>query len=117
MFLRGMNSIMAALPLYKYEIKSGQHQQQTSVPYSEGTMLYSFKILMPLNQIRSNTTSNQTLATRCCGSVCTTVRRNKLWWTVINWVSTPGARPVLLQRTVHYNEWALTKLAIWNGNL
>jgi len=74
MFLRGMNSIMAALPLYKYETKYGQQQQQqTSIPYSEGKMLHSFKILMPLNQIRSNTTSNQTLATRCCGSVWTTV--------------------------------------------
>jgi len=49
--------------VYKYEIK------YTSIPYSEGTMLYSFQILMPLNQIRSNTTSNQTLATRCSGSV------------------------------------------------
>jgi len=62
---------MAALPLVKYETEYSQHQQQTSIPYSEGPMSHSFKISMPLNQIRSNTTSNQTLATRCCGSVWT----------------------------------------------
>jgi len=46
-----------------------QYQQQTNIPYSEGPMLHSFKILMLSNQITSNTTSNQTPATCRCGSV------------------------------------------------